>query len=72
MVFDDSKWFAAGKRIRAELEPMVDEMRRINCAVSVESEMERLVIEDIANWACERGDVFSPDIIKAYWNERLN
>ncbi len=73
MVLDDSKWFSAQKRIRTELEPMADEMRKINCAVEVESEMERMVTEELVDWAWHRGPFASNEhMIKQFWNERLN
>jgi hypothetical protein len=73
MILDDTKWFAAQKRIRAELEPMADEMRKINCAVAVESEMERMVTEELVDWAWNRGPFASTEhLIKQFWNERLN
>jgi hypothetical protein len=73
MVLDDSKWFAAQKRIRAELEPMADEMRKINCAVEVHSGMENDIIPELVDWAWGRGPFASNEhMIKEFWNERLN
>lgn len=74
MVLDDSKWFAAQKRIRAELEPMADEMRKINCANPVMSDMELDIITELVDWAWDRRGTFASreDMIKQFWNERLN
>ena len=73
MVLDDSKWFAARDRIREEIAPMADEMRRIY-ASTVISDHERSVREDIIAWANKNG--MATYTLKAqaaaYWNERLN
>lgn len=72
MVFDDSKWFAAQKQAAAEWAPVKDEMLRI-MADPVESGMEVDIIEDLVAWAWGRGPFASNEqMIKAYWNERLN
>ena len=75
MVLDDSNWFAAQKRIRAELEPMADEMRKINCAVEVQSDHERDVALEISIWNMNRPYIVGQTVeqlIKEFWNERLN
>ena len=73
MVLDDSKWFATQDRIREEMAPMADEMRRIY-ASTVISDHERSVREDIIAWANKNG--MATHTLKAqaaaYWNERLN
>lgn len=76
MVLDDSNWFAAQKRIRAELEPMADEMRKINCAKPVKSDFEAIVHSEVERWLATQPYEVSTmrwrSIYEMFWNERLN
>ena len=76
MVLDDTAWFAAQKRIRAELEPMADEMRKINCTKPVESDFEMSVRSEVAKWLANQPYEVSAmrwkSIYEMFWNERLN
>lgn len=83
MILDDTAWFTAQKRINAEFSPVGDEMKRIYPS-SVKSEFEHNVEADIFKWLEDTGGVYShptstrprfedaKELIKAYWNERLN
>lgn len=83
MILDDTAWFTAQKRITAEFSPVGDEMKRIYPS-SVKSEFEYSVEADIFKWLEDTGGVYShptstrprfkdtKELIKAYWNERLN
>ena len=73
MILDDSKWFAAQKRIRAEMAPEYDELMRIHCSATI-SDHERTVREDIIAWANKNGMATHRLYAQAeaYWNERLN
>ena len=73
MVFDDSEWFAAQKRIRQEMSTEIDELKRVYAATVI-SDHERVVRDDIIAWANKNG--MATYTLKAqavaYWNERLN
>lgn len=74
MILDDTEWFAARKRIRAELAPLKDEWSKIHFAQSVISDHERSVRDDIIAWANKNGMATHTlrHQAEAYWNERLN
>jgi hypothetical protein len=74
MILDDTAWFAAQKRIRAELAQCQDEWSKIHFAQSVISDHERSVRDDIIAWANKNGMATHTlrHQAKAYWNERLN
>ena len=73
MILDDTASFTAQKRIRQEMAPEYDELKRIY-ASSVLSGHERDVRDDIVTWANKNG--MATYTLKAqamaYWNERLN
>ena len=76
MVLDDSKWFASAKRIREEWAPVTDEMLRVHTQGAVRSDFEYIVHSEIVEWMEQRKEqvlgMDMRDVIKLFWNERLN
>ena len=76
MILDDSKWFASQKRTREEWAPVTDEMFRIHTQGTVRSDFEYIVHSEIVEWMEPRNEQLlgmdMRDVIKQFWNERLN
>ena len=75
MIMDDSKWFSAGKRIRDEWAPVVEETLRIN-AIPTISVFEEKVEDDVIAWLNDQpftGYHYAnrEEIINAYWKQLL-